>query len=225
MTIRLILAGEPSLVRDGVHSLLSAVDDFELVGEAASLAEAVGALRQLRPDVLVLDAGTDLDDDGLAGPDAASELARVAQVSGTQVVVLADRLDSAAVLHAARSGVAGYLLRGDGTGSLVAAIRCTASGDAWLCPPAARQLLDQFRSPQAPASTLPAQRSARTETLSEREIAVLRLLALGRSNAEIAEELLLARSTVKTHVSRILAKLELRDRVQLAAFAHQNDLT
>lgn len=227
MPIRLVLAGQPSVVRDGLRSLLTAVPDFELVAQAGDRTSAAVAVQELRPDVLVVDTGSpETDVEGLASPETAVELARVAQLHGAGVVVLAGRLDAPAVLHAVRGGVSGYVLRDDDTESLIAAVRSTAVGEAWLSPPAARQLVDHIRTPEPTVTTppTPGQRSPLAEVLSEREIAVLRLVALGRSNAEIADDLTLARSTVKTHVSRILAKLELRDRVQLTAFAHQNDL-
>jgi DNA-binding NarL/FixJ family response regulator len=222
MTIRLMLAGEPSMVRDGVRSLLTAVDDFELVGETADRLETIGALDRLRPDVLVADAGSA----GVDGIEVAEELTRAGDAQSARVVVLADRLDDVTVLRAARSGVAGYLLKEEGTQSLIAAVRAAADGEAWLSPPVARTLLDHYRDQQTPSWRRPErERSPLMDSLSDRELGVIRLLAQGRSNAEIAETLRLGHSTVKTHVSRILAKLELRDRLQLAAFAHQNEIS
>jgi DNA-binding NarL/FixJ family response regulator len=210
------------MVRDGVRSLLDAVDDFELVGEAAGRNETIGVLDRLRPDVLVADAGPT----GVNGIEVAEELTRAGDGSAARVVVLADRLDDVSVLRAARGGVAGYLLKDEGTDSLIAAVRAAADGEAWLSPPVARRLLDHYRAQVTPSPTTPERaRSSRTESLSHRELGVVWLLAQGCSNAEIAETLRLGQSTVKTHVSRILAKLELRNRLQLAAFAHQNELT
>jgi DNA-binding NarL/FixJ family response regulator len=214
-----MLAGERSMVRDGVSSLLSTIEDFDVVAPTEGEAETLATLESLRPDVLVIDVG--LDTGAAGGPSL--ELAATARRQGTRVVMLADRVDAPALLDAVRRGVSGYLLKADGTESLVAAARAAAAGEAWLCPAAARYLLELYRELEAPVAR-PGGQSGRADVLTERELAVVRLVAHGRSNAEIATELMLARSTVKTHVSRILAKLELRDRVQLAAFAHQNDV-
>lgn len=221
--IRLLLAGGASMVYDGVRSLLSAVADFALVGEAGEAAEVVAALHRLRPDVLVVDC---------AGDECAADVVREAAALDTGVVLLVDRIDDRSLLRAACDGVSGYLLKADATGSLIGAVRAAAGGDAWLSPSVARRLLDFCRNAAGAAleaaavpTAAPASDAAGpAQALSDRERGVLRLLAQGYSNAEIAQQLTLGRSTVKTHVSRILAKLELRDRVQLAAFAHQNDL-
>jgi DNA-binding NarL/FixJ family response regulator len=223
-SIRLLLTGGASMVYDGVRSLLSAVADFDLVGEATEAADVIAALHRLRPAVLVVDC---------AGDECATEVVREAVSLDTGVVMLVDRIDDRSLLRAACDGVSGYLLKADATGSLIGAVRAAAGGEAWLSPSVARRLLDFCRIAAGPgletAALIPAPAVENpvvdpAHALSDRERGVLRLLAQGYSNAEIAEQLTLGRSTVKTHVSRILAKLELRDRVQLAAFAHQNDL-
>ena len=227
MKIRLLLTGVPSMVRDGVLSLLTAIEDFDLVAVEGREAETVATIERTSPDVLVVvvDAG-----DSWPPPMIVTSPARD---RGTRMLVLADGLDDDALDEAVRQGISGFVLKGDDTDSLVAAIRTTTRGDAWLSPAVARQFLELYRSRDCSASgtaqpaadeRIEPERSDRVAALSERERMVVRLLANGLSNAEIAAELTLARSTVKTHVSRILAKLELRDRVQLAAFAHQNDI-
>ena len=134
---------------------------------------------------------------------------------------LADRAAGPEVTRAVEAGVSGWVMATDGTAALVTAVRSVAGGDAWLSPPAARVLVDRHRRRSEPASDP----DATAGLLSSRERTGGRRVARGGSNAEIADELFLGRSTVKTHVSRILAKLELRDRVQLTAFAHRNGLT
>jgi DNA-binding NarL/FixJ family response regulator len=213
-TVRLLLVGEPSLLRDGVSALLRSVDDFVLTGIALNPTEALRVTNELRPDVVVMDAQLP-NQDGLA---AAEDLVARQGDDAPPVLLLADTAAAGEGLRAAQVGVAGYLLSGEPTATLVAAIRAVAAGDAYLSPPVARQLMDHCRS-AAPA------RPTVDNPLSRRERTVVTLVARGRSNAEIAQDLTLSPSTVKTHVSRILAKLELRDRVQLAAFAHEHHWT
>jgi len=185
-TIRILVAAEPSMLRDGVRALLRAVEDFTLVDE--------------EPDVAVVDAPAN------AG-------------AATRIVLLTASVDDRRVDAAVRAGVDGFVLTAEAGTCLIAAVRAVAAGQAWLSPPFARRLLDLYRA--APAVPRPTD----GRRFSERERSVLRLVAHGRTNAEIANELVLGESTVKTHVSRLLTKLELRDRVQLAVFAHHHGLT
>ena len=216
MAVQILLIAEPSMVRDGVRALLESVDDFVLWGVATDGSEAMRAAADVRLDVVVIQVRSP----GVDGLPTAESFAGQRDDDAPGVVLVADAASTGEVIRAARLGIAGYLLKGDDTRTLVAAIRAVAAGHAWLSPTVARQLLDHCRAmPVAPA------RPDTTPRLSGRERSVVRLVADGRSNAEIAEQLVLSHSTVKTHVSRILAKLELRDRVQIAAYAYQNRLT
>ncbi len=210
MTVRLLLVGEPSMARDGVEAILHTVDDFHLAAVAEDTGAAVRVNDEIRPDVVVMDAQQPTVD-GLAVAEALAGL--------VPVVVLARAAEAGDAVRAVRAGVAGLLLSGDDTCTLVMAIRAVAAGDAWFSPPMARQLRDHCRAmPVSPDR-------AAVPSLTRRERGVVALVARGRSNAEIAAELSLSQATIKTHVSRILNKLELRDRVQLAAYAHQHRLT
>ncbi|WP_213453490.1 response regulator transcription factor [Rhizomonospora bruguierae] len=207
--IRIALVAEPSMLHDGVRAVLAGVDDFELVGATAGGPGAVAEVARLAPDVVLVEAGA-------GGPATAADLRRG---GAGPVVLLAGAVDEVPIDPAARAGVDGYVLTAEAGTSLIAAVRAVARGQAWLSPPFARRLLDLYRA--APAAPRP----AGGRRLSERERSVLRLVAHGRTNAEIAHELVLGESTVKTHVSRLLTKLELRDRVQLAVFAYRQGLT
>ncbi|BCB75963.1 response regulator transcription factor [Phytohabitans flavus] len=201
-----MLAAEPSMLREGMRAVLRAVDDFALAGETTGGPGAVAEAARLAPDVVVTDTF-----------DTAAALRRAGEAA--RIVLLAGTVDEAPVDPAARGGVDGFVLTAEAGTSLIAAVRAVAQGHAWLSPPFARRLLDLYRAaPMAP-------RAAGGRRLSERERSVLRLVAHGRTNAEIAHELVLGESTIKTHVSRLLTKLELRDRVQLAVFAHHHGLT
>ncbi|BCB91359.1 putative two-component system response regulator LuxR [Phytohabitans suffuscus] len=201
-----MLVAEPSMLREGMRAVLRAVDDFVLAGEAASGTGALAEAARLAPDVVVTDA-------------LGSAVALRRDGSTARIVLLAGAPDEVPVDPVARSGVDGLVLTAEAGTSLIAAVRAVARGHAWLSPPFARRLLDLYRA--APA----VHRPAGGRRLSERERSVLRLVAHGRTNAEIAHELVLGESTIKTHVSRLLTKLELRDRVQLAVFAHHHGLT
>lgn len=221
MTIRLVLAGGESLLWNGVRSLLGTVGDLDVVAEARDGQDALRSVARLRPDVVVVDSG-------LPGIDGISLAAALDGADGTgapRVVVLADRAGDWEVSRAVDAGVSGFVTAANGTTALVTAVRSVAGGGAWLSPPAARVLVDQHRSRREATETAVAGSDATAQLLSERERTVVRLVARGGSNAEIAEALFLGQSTIKTHVSRILAKLELRDRAQLTAFAYRNDLT
>lgn len=214
--VRVLLVHEHPVVRHGLRLLLQSSDEIEMVAEAIDGEDAVTAATRHRPDVLVMD---------LHGPhgsaaDTTAELVRRAGAGAPAVLVLTASHTDQDVAGAARAGVRGYVITRDPSDALVAAIRALADGDGWLSPPVARQLLDQYR-PVAP--TRPEQ-EAKVSQLSDRERVVLRLVALGRSNAEIADELVLSEATVKTHVSRILGKLGVRDRVQAAGLAYRAGL-
>lgn len=216
MTIRLVQAGGSTIVRRGIADILHDVDDIDVVGEVGDAGDRLReAVSELEPDVLLLH---------VRQPDSAPGLAQwITEVSdGHNPSVLLMTLPGrrVGVWRAVRAGVDGYINEDDRPEDLVKAIRSLAAGEAWLPPPFAQELVDHYRRNTVDRmGTTP-----EAGVLSRRERTVVRLVALGHSNAEIATDLNLAESTVKTHVSRILRKLELRDRTQLAHFAHQANL-
>lgn len=216
MTIRLLLVDDHPLVRSGLRSLLENEPDLEVVGEASDGAEAVDLARQLRPDVVLMD----LRMPGMDGIEAAR---RIADADGTDdirvLIVTMFDLDED-IIEAVRAGVRGYLLKGGSADRLIDAVRAVAAGGAVLAPSVTRQLLDHAARALPPV--MPTRAEASLDSLSEREEEVLRLLAKGLSNAEIAEQLILGEATVKSHVSSLLGKLGLRDRLQAVVFAYRS---
>jgi DNA-binding NarL/FixJ family response regulator len=214
---RLALVGASSIFRDGLRAVLGAVEGFRIVGEAQDMSEALRAVGRCRPDVLVID--TESVESGW--------LARLPDLIGRpqgrapRVLLLIVSSDDGELARSAAAGADGWVLKGEETADLIAAVRALSCGDAWISPPVARRMLEYWRDARD-APVRPA--TEEVDQLSKRELGVLCLLAHGRSNAEIAEELVLGEATVKTHVSRILAKLDLHNRVQLAAFAYRNGL-
>jgi len=215
VTIRVLLADDQSLLRLGYRLVLSAEDDIEVVGEAADGAEAVRASRLLLPDVVLMDVrmpGTD-------GIEAARQI--VAETPQVRVIILTTFDIDQYAFSALRAGASGFLLKNVPPADLLTGIRAVASGDAIIAPSMTRRLLDAFAQ-HLPEDT-PAKRDADTAlaALTEREREVFEAIAGGLSNAEIAAELVLSEATVKTHISRIFAKLQLRDRVQVVILAYQ----
>ncbi len=211
--IRVLLADDQALVRGGFRMILEARDDFEVVGEAANGAEAVELAQRAQPDVILMDVRMPV----LDGVEATRRL--VAAGSPARVLILTT-FDLDEYVHAAiRAGASGFLLKDVEPEELVAAVRVVADGDALLAPSVTRRLLERF------ADTLPPEvQSPDLDALTSRELETLRLLASGSSNAEIAEQLVVAEATVKTHVSSILRKLRVRDRVQAVVAAYDAGL-
>jgi DNA-binding NarL/FixJ family response regulator len=213
--IKVLLADDQPLLRVGFRMVLEAHDGIEVVGEAADGAEAVAATAQLEPDVVVMDIRMPVMD-GIK-----ATCAITADHPDVHVLILTTfDLDEYA-FAGLRAGASGFLLKDVPPEELVAAIRTVASGDAVVAPRITRRLLEEFAG-RLPVGGAPAAHpDARLGLLTERERDVLGALALGQSNLEIAASLHLSEATVKTHVSRILAKLDLRDRVQAVIFAYE----
>jgi DNA-binding NarL/FixJ family response regulator len=217
--IRVLLADDQDMVRTGFRFFLDAQPDITVVAEAADGEEAVALARRIRPDVCLLDirmprldglAATRL----LAGPDVPDPL-RV-------VVVTTFDLDEY-VYGALRGGACGFLLKDSGPTLLAEAVRAAAAGDSLVSPQVTVRLLQHLTAPPAaPASPAGPRPAALPEPLTERELDVVRLVALGRTNAEIAAELYVSLSTVKTHLSSVQLKLSARNRVEIAAWAWQH---
>ncbi|GAA2642521.1 response regulator [Paractinoplanes durhamensis] len=208
--IRVLVADDQTLVRTGFRVILEAEGDIEVVAEAATGTEAIRQARQAKPDVVLMDIRMP-ELDGLA---ATEEILR--QPDPPTVVVLTTFDQNEYVYRALRAGAAGFLLKDAPSSRLIAAVRAAATGDSLIEPSITRRLVERFAAP-APVTGTPAELAA----LTERELDVLRLIARGRSNAEIAAELVVAETTVKTHVARILTKLGVRDRVQAVVVAYR----
>jgi DNA-binding NarL/FixJ family response regulator len=210
MSIAVLIADDQALVRAGFRMILEAEEDFRVVGEAADGREAVDAVRRLRPDVALMDVRMP-DLDGIA---ATREL--LAGDGSTKVVMLTTFDLDEYVYDALRAGASGFLLKDVPPEQLVEGIRAVASGDALLSPSVTRRLIDEFvRRPRRRHD------DRRLDDLTPRELEVLQLVARGLSNAEIAAELVLGETTVKTHVAHVLTKLAVRDRVQAVVFAYE----
>ena len=208
--IRVLLADDQALVRGGFRLILQAEPDIEVAGEAADGEQAVTAALQTRPDVVLMDIRMPV----LDGIEATRRL--IPQLGATRVVMLTTFDLDDYVVDAFRAGASGFLLKTAPPPQLVAAIRTVHAGDGLLAPASTRRLIEQSARPPAPAPAL--------GTLTAREHDVLRLLARGLTNAEIAAELVVEPSTVKSHVASLLAKLSLRDRVQAVVFAYESGL-
>ena len=209
--IRVVIADDQALVRSGFRMILDAKADIEVVGEAGDGAEAAALVARLEPDVVLMDVRMP-DVDGL---EATRRI--VASGAKARVIVLTTYDVDDSVFAALRAGASGFMLKDVRPAELAEAIRVVARGDALLAPSVTRRLLDRF------AAALPGPDAAPPpdlDELTEREVEVLRLIARALTNAEIAEHLVLTEATVKTHVSSVLRKLGLRDRVQAAVLAY-----
>jgi DNA-binding NarL/FixJ family response regulator len=217
MTVRVLLVDDQSLVRTGFRMIIDGEADIEVVGEAADGLQAVEAAGRLRPDVIVMDVRMPV----LDGIEATRRLVRDGAATDSRVLVLTTFDADENVIEALRAGASGFLLKDVTPADFIAAIRTIAAGDALLAPRVTRRLLDRFADRLPPVDE---QRHAALRELTEREVEVLRLIARGLSNREIAEQLVLAEPTVKTHVSHVLDKLELRDRAQAVVLAYEAGL-
>jgi DNA-binding NarL/FixJ family response regulator len=211
VTLRVLLADDQDLVRAGFRVILGMEDDLEVAGEAGDGLTAVELATRLRPDVVLMDVQ-------MPGIDGLEATRRILAVLETKVVILTtfDREDY--LFEALRAGASGFLLKNASPEDLVDAVRVVARGDALLSPEVTRRVIARFSSAAPP---VPAHRPPE---LTDREFEVLVQLARGASNAEIAAELYLGEATVKTHVSRVLTKLGLRDRTHAVVFAYEHGI-
>ncbi|MEU3600556.1 response regulator transcription factor [Streptomyces sp. NPDC006798] len=211
-TIRVLICDDQMMVREGFSVLLNAMPDIEVIGEAVNGREAVERVAELAPDVVLMD----IRMPELNGIDATREI--IASRTESKVLVLTTFDLDEYVYQALRAGASGFLLKDASARQLADGVRVVAAGEALLAPTVTRRLINEFsRLTQAPKVGAVAQ----VGDLTERETEVLVLIAQGLSNAEIAEHLVVAESTIKTHVSRVLVKLGLRDRTQAAVFAYE----
>ena len=215
MTIRVLLADDENLVRSGLRLILEGEEDFEVVGEASNGLKAVEATKKLDPDIVLMDVQMPV----MNGLEASRQIAALGRAESSRVIILTTFELDQYVYEALRAGASGFLLKRTPAADLIAGIRVVAAGDALLAPSVTRRLIDQFAS-QLPSAERGDAGGARLEALTEREREVLGLIAHGRSNAEIAEDLVLTEGTVKTHVKHIFEKLDLRDRTQAVILAY-----
>jgi len=212
--IRAVVADDQALVRGGFCMILNAQADIDVVGEADNGRTAVARTLELHPDVVLMDVRMPVMD----GIQATAELVRARTPARIMMLTTFD-LDEY-VWAGMKAGASGFLLKDVDPPDVCAAVRGVARGDMLLSPTLTRRLIEHFLNRPAPGEAL----ARATAGLTERELDVLRLIARGRSNAEIGAELYLAEPTVKTHVTRMLAKLGLRDRVQAVVFAYESGL-
>jgi DNA-binding NarL/FixJ family response regulator len=211
--IGVLVADDQALVRAGFRMVLEAEDDIEVVGEAVDGNEAIAEARRLQPDVVLMDVRMpDLD-----GIEATRRL--LATDTSTKVVMLTTFDMDEYVYDALRGGASGFLLKDIPPEQLVEAIRAVARGDALLAPAVTRRVIEEFARGREEARSRPG-----LDDLTPRELDVLQLIARGLSNAEIANELVVSETTVKTHVAHVLTKLGLRDRVQAVVLAYESGL-
>jgi DNA-binding NarL/FixJ family response regulator len=217
VSVTVLIADDQPLMRAALRMYLEAEPDFEVVGEAADGQQAVELAERLRPDVVVMD----IRMPKLDGVAATRRLTTGVHSEPVKVLVITTFDLDEYVVEALRAGASGFLLKDATAEELVHAVRVIAAGNALLAPSVTKRLLDRYAR-RLPPSTPP--RSAALRNLTNREHQVLALVARGRSNSAIAEELHLAESSIKTHVSHVLTKLGLVDRVQLVVFAYENGL-
>ena len=217
MSIRVLIVGDQALVRAGFRMILESEEGIEIVGEAEDGLRAVEAARELEPDVVLMDIR-------MPNVDGLEATRRILEGHGERprVLMLTTFDLDEYVYEALRAGASGFMLKDTPPEQLVSAIHVVAAGDALLSPAITKRVIEEFI--RRPPSTIPVERPAKLAELTARELEVLGFMARGLSNAEIATDLFVSETTVKTHVARILMKLGLRDRVQAVVFAYESGL-
>jgi len=212
--MKVLIADDQALVRTGFRMILDAEDDIEVTGEAADGLEAIAAAKSTRPDVILMDVRMP----NMNGIEATRQLVDKDDVEPIRVLILTTFDLDEYVYDALRAGASGFLLKDAPPEDLVHAIRVVARGDALIAPSITKRLIEEISQRPAHQGAPP----EALESLTQRELEVLQLMARGLSNHEIAEELFVSETTVKTHVGRVLMKLGLRDRVQAVVLAYES---
>jgi DNA-binding NarL/FixJ family response regulator len=213
VSIRVLLADDQELVRTGFRMILEGESDVEVVGEASDGREAVEQVALKHPDVVLMDVRMP----NLDGLEATRQIVASNRGGGSRVLILTTFDLDEYVYEALRAGASGFLLKDVPADQLANGVRVVAGGEALLAPPVTRRLIEELVSTRRAPGELPTE----LDELTARELEVLKLMARGLSNAEIAEQLVIEQTTVKTHVARVLMKLGLRDRVQAVVFAYE----
>ncbi len=214
MTIRVVLVDDQALIRTGLKMILESENDIEIVGEAADGEQGIVTTRQLRPDVVLMD----IQMPRMNGLEATSRIVQESAIP-SRIVILTTFERDEYVFDALRAGASGFLLKNSPSAELVHAVRVVAAGDALLAPSVTRKVIEGFIArPESGTNR------ADLDRLTSRETEVLRLLATGKSNSELAAHLFVGEGTIKTHVSSVLTKLGLRDRMQAVIFAYESGL-
>jgi DNA-binding NarL/FixJ family response regulator len=214
MSVRVLLVDDQALIRAGFRMILEAEEDLEVVGECGDGTQAIDSVKRFKPDVVLMDIRMPEMD----GIEATRRIVGGDGETAVKVLMLTTFDLDEYVYDALRAGASGFLLKDVPADQLVAGIRLVAEGDALLAPSVTRRLIQEFSR----SSRGRAERPAGLDELTPREVEVFRLLARGMSNAEIADDLIVSETTVKTHVARILMKLEVRDRVQAVVLAYES---
>ena len=214
MSIKVLLVDDQAMVRAGIHMILEAETDIHVVGEAEDGAKAVVSSHKLKPDVVLMDIQMPL----LNGLEATRQITQTPG-NNCRILILTTFERDDYVFEALRSGASGFILKNAPPEDLIAAVRVVAEGNALLAPSVTRRIINEFaqRTPRVDLK-------AGLSSLTEREIEVMRLIAKGKTNAEIAADLFVGETTVKTHISNLFAKLDLRDRVQAVVYAYESGL-
>jgi DNA-binding NarL/FixJ family response regulator len=214
MSIKVLLADDQAMVRAGIHMILEAEDDIKVIGEAEDGTKAVTAARKLKPDVILMDVQMPL----MNGLEATRQITQnPGNTSRVLILTTFERDDY--IFEALRAGASGFLLKNAPPEDLIEAVRVVADGNALLAPSVTQRIIHEFAQ-RTPRKDL----KEKLNTLTERELEVLKLMAKGKTNSEIAVDLFVGETTVKTHISNLFAKLELRDRVQAVVYAYESGL-
>jgi DNA-binding NarL/FixJ family response regulator len=215
MSIKILLADDQAMVRAGFRMILEMQNDMEVVGEAADGVETIAAVKKLKPDIVLMD----IQMPGMDGLEATRRIVEMYDEVPTKVVILTTFERDDYIFEALKTGACGFLLKNATPEDLVAGIRVVAEGNALLAPSVTRRVIAKFAQKPKPRDY--------TDSLSgltSREVDIVKLVARGKTNAEIAQELFIGEATVRTHVSNLLSKLDLRDRVQIVAFAYESGI-
>ena len=215
MSIRILIADDQSMVRAGFRMILEMQADMEVVGEASDGAETIAAVKKLNPDIVLMD----IQMPGMDGLEATRRIVEMREEITTKVLILTTFERDDYIFEALRAGAYGFLLKNATPEDLVTGIKVVAEGNALLAPSVTRRVIARFAHKSKPQDY-----TEYLNRLTTREIDILKSITRGRTNAEIAEELFISEATVRTHVSNLLSKLDLRDRVQIVAFAYESGI-
>jgi DNA-binding NarL/FixJ family response regulator len=214
MSIKVLLVDDQAMVRAGLHMILEVENDIHVVGEAEDGAKAIVLVHKLKPDVVLMDIQMPL----MNGLDATRQIIQTpGNISRVLILTTFERDDY--VFEALRAGASGFILKNAPPEDLIEAVRVVADGNALLAPSVTRRIINEFAQ-RTPRNDL----KNKLSSLTEREIEVMRLIAKGKTNSEIAADLFVGETTVKTHISNLLTKLDLRDRVQAVVYAYESGL-